>query len=68
MALRSNMAAWSGCVTCIIYEEEDKNPNIYSPVTEHTMKLKARFSNQMNTQLWTCNNEVDDKEETGKKK
>lgn len=61
MALRSNMAAWSGCFTHrdIIYKTEDKNQSIYfvyPPVTKHTHSgTKGQFFNHMNVKLCNCN-------------
>lgn len=57
MASRSNMAAWSGCVTHrdIIYKTEDKNQSnyfVYPPVTKHTYSgTKGQFFNHEHTAL-----------------
>lgn len=76
VALRSNMAASSGCGIHgdLIYKTEDKNQSIYfvyPPVTKHTYSgTKGQFFNHMNIQLRNCKrplpllsvlyNEIDD--------
>lgn len=61
MASRSNMAAWSGCVTHrdIIYKTEGKYQSVYfvnPPVTKHTYSgTKGQFFNHNNVQLCRCN-------------
>lgn len=62
MALRSNMAAWSGCGIHrdIIYktggQKNQSNYFVYPPGTKHTYSgTKGQFFNHMNVQLCNCN-------------